>query len=432
MTGYNGDNVNATAANLLLPYYVARDKLGNIYIADTFNHRIRFVSMSTGIITTVAGTGVAGYNGDNMRATLAQLNRPQAVAIDIIGNLYISDGRNNRIRLVKKTSGNITTVAGNGRGNYFGGDNILATLSTVNDSNGLVPDAVGNLYIADSGSNRIRFVNVTTGIITTIAGTGLEEYNGDNILAISAGLNFSNGICLDELGNLYIADFSNHRVRLITKSTGVITTVAGTGLPGYNGDNILATSAMINFIADVALDIVGNLYIADSSNHRIRLVTRSTGIITTIAGEGISNYNGDNIQATSAYLRYPYGVTIDDYGTLYIADTANQRIRAVTLWTSQPTREPTAMPSAIPTSMPSAVPTSMPSAVPTSMPSAIPTSMPSAVPTSKPSAIPTSNQVQYQHQCQVQYQHQRQVRYQHQCQVLYQHQCQVQIGRAHV
>ena len=371
--------MNATAADLLLPYYVARDKLGNIYIADTFNHRIRFVKKSTDIITTVAGTGVAGYNGDNMRATLSQLNMPQAVAIDIIGNLYISDGKNNRIRLVKKTSGNITTVAGNGKGNYFGGDNILATLSTVNNSYGLVPDAVGNLYISDSGVNRIRFVNVSTGIITTIAGTGLAEYNGDNILATSAGLNFSSGICLDEIGNLYIADFSNHRVRLITKSTGVITTVAGTGMPGYNGDNRLATSAMTNFPADVALDIVGNLYIADSSNYRIRLVTKRTGIITTIAGNGITGYNGDNMQATLAFLKYPYGVMIDDYGTLYIADTANHRIRTVTLWTSQPTREPTAMPSAAPTSMPSAIPTSMPSAIPTSMPSAIPTDRKSVV-----------------------------------------------------
>ena len=388
--GYNGDHVNATAATLADPFYVAPDKLGNIYIADQYNHRIRFVSKSTGIITTVAGTGVGGYNGDNILATLAQLNRPCAVAIDITGNLYISDTANNRIRLVNKTSGMITTVAGNGIGAIFGGDNIRATLSTVNDSFGLVPDAAGNLYISDSGANRIRFVNGSTGIITTIAGTGVAEYNGDNILASSASLNYPGSICLDDLENVYISDYNNHRVRLITRSTGIITTVAGTGSPGYNGDNVLATSALVNRPEGIALDIGGNLYIADGHNHRIRLVTKSTGIITTIAGNGTIGYNGDNIQATSAILSYPAGINIDEFGTLYIADEGNQRIRTVTLWTSQPTRAPTSMPSAVPTSMPSVVPTSMPSDVPTSMPSDVPTSMPSDVPTSMPSAVPTS------------------------------------------
>ena len=391
---FSGDNQNATKAALNAAIYVTIDKLGNIYIADTMNDRIRFVTKRTGIITTVAGTGVRGYNGDNILATKAQLDRPSAVAIDVIGNLYISDTYNNRIRLVTKSSGIITTMAGNGNP-LFGGDNILATLSSVNISYGLVPDAAGNLYITDSGANRIRLITGSSGIITTIAGDGVKGYNGDNIPAISASLSFSSGINLDEEENLYIADFDNHRIRLITKSTGIITTVAGTGVGGYNGDNILATSAFLNYPADVILDIGGNLYIADSENHRIRLVTTNTGIITTIVGTGVRGYNGDNILATSAFLNAPNGIVIDKFGLMYITDLVNSRIRAVTLWTTQPTKAPTSMPStsmpsAVPTSMPSAVPTSMPSAVPTSMPSAVPTSMPSAVPTSMPSAVPTS------------------------------------------
>ena len=260
---YNGDNQNATMASLLLPIYVTSDKLGNIYIADTNNHRIRFVTKSSGIITTVAGTGVQGYNGDNILATDAQLRTPVAVALDIIGNLYISETY--RIRLVTKTSGIITTVAGNGSP-LFGGDNILATLSSVNISYGLVPDAAGNLYITDSGTNRIRLVTGTSGIITTVAGNSSRGYNGDNILAVSASVSFSSGICLDEKENLYIADYDNHRIRLITKSTGIITTIAGTGKKGYNGDNILAVSAFLDYPADVGLDLGGDLYMLQSNS----------------------------------------------------------------------------------------------------------------------------------------------------------------------
>ena len=379
--------------------YVAVDKSGDLYIADTENHRIRKVIKTTGIITTIAGTGQAGYNGDDMAATSAFLFYPTAVAVDLIGDVYIADTYNNRLRIVSKKTGIITTVAGNGSFAFFG-DNMQSTLSAIVRPFGVAIDASRNIYITDSGNYRIRMVNITTGIITTIAGNGINGFTGDNVLATTTGLSFASGICFDTAGNLFIADYYNNRIRMVNKNTSIITTVAGTGMKGFNGDYIPATSAYLNFPADIAVDALGNLYIADTFNFRIRMVTKTTGIITTIVGTGSRGSNINGIRATSANLSESYGVALTPLGDLYIAVTDKSTIKNVKLWnpTAMPSAVPTSMPSAAPTSMLSVAPTSMPSIAPTSMPSAVPTSMPiiaptstpSAKPTSKPSAVPTS------------------------------------------
>ena len=217
---------------------MAVDASGNLYIADTGNNRIRKVS-ATGIITTVAGNGSAGYSGDGGPATSAQLDGPEGVAVDGSGNLYIADTCNNRIRKVSAT-GIITTVAGNGSAGYSG-DGGPATSAQLSLPAGVAVDGSGNLYIADSGNNRIRKVSAT-GIITTVAGNGSPGYSGDGGPATSAQLNQPAGVAVDASGNLYIADSSNNRIRKVS-ATGIITTVAGNGFDGYSGDGGPATSA---------------------------------------------------------------------------------------------------------------------------------------------------------------------------------------------
>jgi sugar lactone lactonase YvrE len=334
--GYNGDSIAATSAELDTPNKVALDSSGNLYVADAYNNRIRKVTPA-GTITTVAGTGYVsgaqgqgGYNGDNIPATSAELSSPMSVAVDGAGNLYIADYYNERIRKVD-TSGNITTVAGNGyapgngQGGY-NGDNIPATVAELNGPSDIAVDGAGNLYIADRNNHRIRKVD-TSGNITTVAGNGTPGYNGDNIAATGAELDYPWGVAVDGLGNLYIADWSNSRVREVTPN-GTITTVAGTGTRGYNGDNIPATSAEVGYVPAIAVDGAGSLYIADASNYRIRKVTPG-GTIATVAGTGTAGYNGDNITATSAELDGPHGIAIDGAGSLYIAEDYGNRVRKV-------------------------------------------------------------------------------------------------------
>ena len=326
--GYNGDNIPATTAELTVPASVTVDGFGNIFIADFYDPRIRRVTASTGIITTNAGDGTMGFAGDGGPATSAELGLPYGVAMDTAGNLYIADYDDNCIRMVSASAGIITTIAGNGNPGYSG-DGGPATSAQLQYPAAVAVDASGNVYIADWANERIRKVTASTGIITTVAGTGNRGYNGDNIPATGAELFWPFGVALDTSGNLYIADTYNQRIRKVTASTGIITTVAGTGNRGYNGDNISATSAELQIPSGVALDASGNLYIADSNNQRIREVTSSTGIITTVAGTGTPGYNGDNIPATSAELSFPFGVAIDATGNLYIADQYNFRIREV-------------------------------------------------------------------------------------------------------
>jgi uncharacterized protein (TIGR03437 family) len=316
--GFSGDNGPATSAQLNFPSGVVVDSTGNLYIADTFNFRIRKVS--NGVIATVAGNGTSGFSGDNGPATSATLSAPWAFAVDSAGNLYIADTDNYRIRQV--SNGVIATMAGNGTPG-FSGDNGPAARAQLYYPHGVAVDSAGNLYIADYGNNRIR--KVTNGVITTVAGNGTYGFSGDNGPATSAQLYNPYGVAVDSAGNLYIADANNYRIRKVTN--GVITTVAGNGTYGFSGDNGPATSAQLNFPSGVVVDSTGNLYIADTFNYRIRQVTN--GVITTVAGGGTYGFSGDNGPATNAQLYNPYGVAVDSAGNLYIADTTNNRIRKV-------------------------------------------------------------------------------------------------------
>lgn len=342
--GFSGDGGLATEAQLDTPVAVVLDEAGHLYIADRFNHRVRKIIIPSNEITTVAGSGPVGpgngsFSGDNGPATNARLNLPTSLALDRLGNLYIADDANNRIRKIISPTGVITTVAGNGSMTY-GGDNGLATAAQLQIPGDIVVDNEGNLYIADSGNNRIRKVIAATGIITTVAGSGPTglgngDFSGDGGPASAALLDYPLRIALDGAGNLYIADANNHRIRKVIAATGSITTVVGSGPPGFgnggfSGDGGLATNARLNFPTGVAVDAMGNLYIADNGNHRIRKVISATGVITTIAGIGVPTYNGDNQVATEAALNLPAGVALDKNGNFYlIADQDNHRIRKV-------------------------------------------------------------------------------------------------------
>ena len=318
--GFSGDGGPAVNALLWWPGAVAVDPAGNIYIADTWNDRIRRVSGGT--ITTFAGNGSYRFSGDGGPASSAALNQPWGVAADAAGNIYIADTWNNRIR--KISGGTITTVAGNGNGG-FSGDGGPATGASLWWPAGVAIDAAGNLYIADQRNNRIR--KVSGGIITTVAGTGTGVFSGDGGPANAATLLNPYGLAVDSAGNLYIADNGNSRIRKV--SGGIITTVAGNGNAGFSGDGGPATAASLNFPMRVVLDLAGNLYIADTWNDRIRKV--SGGTITTVAGNGTCcGPLGDAGSPINATLSNPYGVAADSGGNLYIADTNHGLIRKVT------------------------------------------------------------------------------------------------------
>ena len=330
MPGYSGDGGLATAASLGTPYAVASDFAGNIYISDTSASVVRKVDIS-GNITTVAGNSIAGYSGDYGPATAAQLNHPMGIAIDAEGNIYIADNGNLVIRKVD-TSGIITTVAGTGMYGT-GGDGSLAINATFEGVSGLAIDHKGNLFISD-GYSCIRRID-TSGIINAYAGnSSMPGYGGDFGPATTALLDAPEGLATDITGNLYIADNQNNVIRKIDTS-GVITTIAGNGdLAGvgigtYSGDSSLATAAGLNLPSAVFADSQDNLFIADQSNNVIRYVNTS-GIITTIAGSGISGgYSGDGGLASAASFNLPSGITVDTYGSLYIADAGNSVVRKV-------------------------------------------------------------------------------------------------------
>ena len=284
------------------------------------------VTKSTGIITTVAGKGWSDYSGDGGPATSAGLRYPRGIAVDASGNIYITDPGAYRIRMVTKSSGIITTVVGNGiRG--FSGDGGPATSASLVYPSSVAFDASENMYILVS--NCVRMVTKSTGIITTVAGDGTFGYKGDGGPATSAGLTGPYGITVDASGNIYIADALSDRVRMVTKSSGIITTVAGNGIQGYAGDGGPATSAGLYHPNCVAVDASGNIYFPDGSNGRLRKVTKSTGIITTVAGTGTRGYSGDGGPATLASFNIPYGIAVDASGTIYIPDIYNNRVRIV-------------------------------------------------------------------------------------------------------
>lgn len=324
--GFNGDNQTATQANVSSPIGVYRSSSGDLYIAQFYASRVRRVDGATGEITTIAGTGTSGYNGDGIDATTAQLAGPSAVGEDAGGNLYISDTNNSRIRRIDAVTGLISTVAGTGTAGY-NGDGILATAAQLWGPFDIAVDAAGNFYFPDRNSHRVRRVDVSTGLINTVAGTGTGGYNGDNQLATSAQLDNPVNVAMDSGGHLFISE--RHRVRRVDASTGMITTVAGTSTGGYNGDSQAATSAQLYFPTGIALDTSANLFIADRGNARIRRVDSTSGQIETVAGTGNSGFNGDDQPAVDAQVNGPNDVVVDASGSFYIADQSNNRIRKV-------------------------------------------------------------------------------------------------------
>jgi len=329
--GFSGDGGPATAAELSRPSGLALGSSGDLYVVD--GQRIRKVTPD-GRIVTVAGTGVHGFSGDGGSAVLAELaltpsyvgeGVPTAVAVDGAGNVYIADQENERVRRVA-TNGTIVTIAGTGTPG-FGGDGGPATAADLNTPRGLAVDAAGNLYIADTGNNRIRKVDAG-GTITTIAGTGAGGYGGDGGPADAATLSAPHGLALGGDGSLYISDTGNSRVRRLLVD-GTIVTVAGRGGARYSGDGGPAVKAELNLPASVAVDRAGDLYIADTENDRVRVVD-SSGAITTVAGGTAGRAGmGDGGPAAQAGLARPTGVAIGADGRLYIADTDDNRVRVV-------------------------------------------------------------------------------------------------------
>jgi cysteine-rich repeat protein len=323
-----GGGAQATLAELYRPAGVAVDRIGDLFIADTANYRVLRVEMATGAVTTVAGTGTEGYSGDDSPATSAQFRSPSRVAVDGFGNLFIADQSDHRIRRVDATTGMITTVAGTGTQGYSG-DGGPATSAQLAYPRGVAIDGLGNLFIADWQNRRIRRVDTATGVVTTVAGTGESGFAGDGGPATSAQLRETSGVAVDGFGNLFVADTGNHRIRRVAAQSGIITTIAGNGVEGYSGDGGAATSAALNRPDGITVDAYGNVWIADRSNSRIRRVDAQSGVITTVAGTGSSSFSGDGTPATSAALRLPADVSIDTFGNIFIADTSNHRVRRV-------------------------------------------------------------------------------------------------------
>jgi uncharacterized protein (TIGR03437 family) len=371
--GYTGDGQPALQTALIDPIEVALDAAGDLYISEL--QRVRLVSATTGIIDTVVGDGTFGFSGDGGSALTAVLNTPTGVAFNN-GSLNVSDTKNQRVRQV--AGGSISTVAGSGTAGYTG-DGGPALSATLSSPTGLAFDAGGNLYIADTGNDNVRSVNPAA-VIATFAGIGtcgsgaegdpaaltplcvpqgavvdllgntyIANTGGNRVMMVdpagnvytvagngTAGdagagnsawgeLNGPTGLALDSAGNLYIADTQNHRIRMLAPG-GTISTIAGTGTSGFSGDGGAATAAQLNAPSGVAVDSGGNIYIADTLNHRVRLVT-TDGNIATIAGTGDATYNGDDGPAVQVALSSPFGVTLDGQGNVFVADSGNNRVR---------------------------------------------------------------------------------------------------------
>jgi len=316
-----GDGGPATRAILSSPGGIALDAAGNLYISEFNGHRVRKVEALTGIITTVAGTGVPGYNGDGIRATEAQLMNPRGIGLDAAGNLYIADMLNHRVRRVDAATGMITTIAGTGTAGARG-DGGLATLAQLNYPSGIAVNGLGLVVIADRENHRVR--GIVRDNLVTLAGTGTAGFSGDGHAATEAQLDTPWGVSMDAGGNVYIADTGNQRIRRVSALSSLIGTVAGTGVGGFNGDGLPAATTQLHNPLGVLAAGAGTIYIADQTNHRIRKASRS---VTTVAGSGTGGFSGDGGPAVAAELFYPKDVAMDATGALYLADSENNRVR---------------------------------------------------------------------------------------------------------
>jgi trimeric autotransporter adhesin len=336
----------AAGAYLNNPTSVAVDPAGDVYVGD-WSGFIRKILVRDDAITTVAGTGILGYSGDGGQATNAMLGKAISLALDAAGNIYFADGDNHRIRRVDLSTRIITTVAGTGAA-ADSGDGGAAVNAGVSRPTGITVDTVGDLYFSSSWS-RVRKLTVSTGIIETVAGQLVTSFSGDNGLAVDALFWDPIPSVVDRTGDIYITDYENSRVRMVTAKTGIVTTFAGSSAcatgplfnvsvcqGGFGGDGGPAKNATLNHAAAAALDVNGNLYIADTINHRIRRVDASTGLIYTIAGNGVNGFSGDGGPAIAAEISFPAGIAVDRSGRVYFADESNNRIRVLTPVASQP------------------------------------------------------------------------------------------------
>ncbi len=329
--GFGGDGGPATKAKLNQPFDVAFDREGRLYFSDTINHRVRRVDPKTGIITTVAGNGKEGFGGDGGPATEAMLNEPYGLEFDAEGNLYIVDRINRCIRKVDGKSGMIATIAGTGEKIGFAGDGGPANRAVMKEPNGIALDGQGKLYIADVSDHRVRVVDLKTGTIATLCGTGKGASTGDGGPFKSASLLGPRAVAYGPDGCLYIVERNGHCVRRIDFKKGTIERYAGTGKRGYTGDGGKALAATFDGPKEIDIDKEGNVYIVDTENEAIRRIDAKTGIVTTVAGKGRTKTPGlgDGGPATQATLGRPHGVAIGPDGAIYIGDTNSHRIRKV-------------------------------------------------------------------------------------------------------
>jgi large repetitive protein len=325
---YQGDGALAIDSPIFLPTGVVADAAGNVFLSDSQNNRIRRVDGQTGIISTVAGTGTPGYQGDHVLATQTMINMPAGLLLDGAGNLYFADTGNHIVRRVDAVTGMMTTVAGTPGVQGYSGDGASAAQAQLTFPESVGLDEAGDLLIADTGNNVIREVNAITGIIRTVAGTGVAGFNGDNQAATTAQLSSPWSVAVAPDGSIYIADLSNNRVRKVNPA-GMISTVAGTGPRGFSGDGGSATAAVLGEPAAVAIDPAGDVYIADSDNNRVREISGSTGLIETICGTASEQFAGDAGAANLASLYGPYALFFDQTGNLFIADMFHNRVRRI-------------------------------------------------------------------------------------------------------
>lgn len=324
---FAGDGLEAARATLTFPSQIAVDSAGNYFIADSGSHRVRRVDARTQIITTVAGTGTIDYSRDGGLATASGLAYPLGIAIDSAGNLYIADSGTDRVRKVD-ARGIITTVAGTGVTDYEG-DGGPAVEARLNTPQALAFDGSGNLLIADTYNRRIRKLDFRDKKIYLVAGNGNSEFSSDGQKATESSLGMPTGLAVDKSGNIYVADVEHNRIRKVDAATGIMTTYAGSGSEGYSGDGGPATSASLFQPRAIAFDRAGNLYIADAANDVVRRVDGATRIISTVAGNGNRGFGQDQVPPTATSLSYPEGVAVDSAGSLYIADSSNHRIRKI-------------------------------------------------------------------------------------------------------
>lgn len=327
--GFAGDGGPAAAALLNGPFDLAFDAAGNLYFSDTFNQRIRRVDAQSGVISSVAGNGDKGYSGDGGPASAAALDEPYGIVVDRAGNIFVADRLNRRVRRIDAASGLIATLAGTGVAAY-GGDGGPAHEAGLAEPNGLALDrAERQLYIADVADHRVRVVDLKTGTIATFAGTGAAEHSGDGGPARQAGIFGARAVKLAGDGTVYILERQGSSLRAIDPATGIIARIAGTGARGHGGDGGPALAAVFDAPKEMAIDRDGSLLIVDTENHAIRRIDRASGVVSLVAG-GRKGGGGDGGPAAAAGLDRPHGAVVAPDGAIYIGDTNNHRIRKVT------------------------------------------------------------------------------------------------------